>query len=61
MRGFLLAIYFRTVAHKIQLYTRVLSESFWTVVVTASVKEDEGGKVTIPQVYCISLPRDTAL
>jgi hypothetical protein len=41
----------------------VLSESSWTViVVTASLKEDEGkAKVTLPQAYCISLLRDTSL
>jgi hypothetical protein len=41
----------------------VLSESSRIViVVTASVKEDEGeAKVTLLQAYCISLPHETAL
>jgi hypothetical protein len=45
------------------LIYEVLPESSWTVtVVTTSVKKmREEAKVTLPQAYCISLPRDTAL
>jgi hypothetical protein len=40
----------------------VVSEGSPTVVVTASVKEDEWeAKVTLPKAYCISLPRDTLI
>jgi hypothetical protein len=40
------------------------SEVVWEssrTVVTASVKEDEEAKVTLPQASCISLSRGTAL
>jgi hypothetical protein len=42
----------------------VVSESSGTVIVaTASMKEAGGGegKVILPQAYCISMPRGTAL
>jgi hypothetical protein len=40
----------------------VPENSCTVIVVTASVKEERGeAKVTLPQAYCISLPRETAL
>jgi hypothetical protein len=43
-------------------YKMLLESSQTVIVVTASVKEDEkGGQGHTPQVYCNSLPHDTAL
>jgi hypothetical protein len=45
------------------MYELILESSQTVTVVTALVKEDDGreAKVTLPQAYCICLPRDTML